>query len=360
MTIHVDPSTITWQVTPDMLGVLDETGVFRDVNYAWFTTLGRMPAEIESRHFFDFVHPDDMERTARAFDDIKKGKPVLRFENRYRHKNGGYRWLSWNAVPENDLYVCNARDITQEKENAATLKTREDEARLREQFVGVLGHDLRTPIAAIDAALSLLAMEPQSDQSREMIGWGQEAVGRMSRLINDITDFARARLGEGLVVKITNDVPLTAVASQVVEEIRLAHPERDIRENFRFSAPCSCDADRISQMLSNLVGNAVAHGSPDEPIRVTGGVIDGMITLKVENGGDPIPTEALAHLFEPFSRTDSRGANKGLGLGLYISHQIATGHGGSLHVRSDDKSTVFTFEMPVQRKKGPIELTHWA
>ena len=176
MTIHVDPSTITWQVTPDMLSVLDETGVFKDVNYAWFTTLGRMPVEIENRQFFEFVHPDDMDRTSQAFERIKQGKPVLRFENRYRHKNGSYRWLSWNAVPENGLFVCNARDVTQEKENAATLKTREDEARLREQFVGVLGHDLRNPIAAIDAALSLLAMEPQSDQSREMIGWGQEAV----------------------------------------------------------------------------------------------------------------------------------------------------------------------------------------
>ncbi len=361
MTIHVDPSTPTWQVTPDMLGVLDATGVFKNVNYAWFTILGRMPSEIESRQFFDFVHPDDIARTAEAFEEIQTGKPILKFENRYRHKDGSYRWLSWNAVPENGLFVCNARDVTAEKENAATLETRADEARLREQFVGVLGHDLRNPIAAIDAAFSLLSMDAQTDSAREAIGWGQEAVGRMNRLINDITDFARSRLGEGLVVNKVADVQLEAVVRQVVEEIRLANPDRDIRQNFDLGGACSCDPDRISQMLSNLVANSVAHGAPDQPITVSGVQRNGAIILQVENGGDPIPASAMAQLFEPFSRTDGHGSQAGLGLGLFIAKQIADGHGGDLSVRSDAISTTFTFEMPnVERQRNPIELIHCA
>ncbi len=344
-----------------MLGVLDDEGFFKDVDHAWFTTLGRLPSEIENRQFFESVHPDDLVRTALAFDDARNGQPLLRFENRYRHKNGGYRWLSGNAVQENGFFVCNARDITQEKENAATLKTRDDEARLREQFVGVLGHDLRNSIAAIDAACHLLALEPQSDKTREMIGWGKEAVARMTRLINDFTDFARSRLGEGLAIDITDKVALGDVAEQVVEEIRRAHSKREVRHNFNFGRPRDCDPDRISQLLSNLVGNALAHGAPDNPIHVSGGVVDDMVSLKVENGGDPIPKDALATLFELFSRADSQGANKGLGLGLYIDKQIAIGHGGTMTVRSDVESTVFTLEMPISRQeKGPIELTHWA
>ena len=361
MTIHVNPSTLTWQVTPDMLGVLDETGVFKDVNYAWFTILGRMPSEIESRQFFDFVHPDDIERTAEAFEEIQAGTPILKFENRYRHKDGSYRWLSWNAVPENGLFVCNARDVTAEKENAATLQTRDDEARLREQFVGVLGHDLKSHIAAIDAAFSMLAMDAQTESGREAIGWGQEAVGRMTRLINDITDFARSRLGEGLVVKKADSVQLESVVRQVVEEIRLANSDRDIRQHFDFSGTCTCDADRISQMLSNLVANSVAHGAPDLPITVSGSDKDGVIKLQVENGGAPIPRAALPRLFEPFSRTDGHGAQTGLGLGLYIAKQIADGHKADLSVRSDATSTIFTFEMPgAKKRRNPIELVHWA
>lgn len=359
MTIHVDPSTLTWHVTPDMLGVLDADGYFRDVNHAWFTTLGRLPSEIESRQFFDFVHPDDIAKTEEAFAEVQAGNPVLGFENRYRHKDGTYRWLSWNAVPENNLFVCNARDITADKENAATLKTRDDEARLREQFVGVLGHDLRNPIAAIDATLSMLAMEPQSDSTREIIGWGQEAVGRMSRLIDDITDFARSRLGEGLAVKTVDEVALDTIVTQVVEEIRLANPDREIRKTLDLGGRYSCDPDRISQMLSNLVANSVAHGAPDEPITITGASTDGMIRLEIQNAGEPIPESALPKLFEPFSRTDGQGANNGLGLGLYIAKQIAAGHGGDLKVRSDATSTAFTFEMPVANEVRPeMQLVH--
>ncbi len=361
MSIHVDPRALAWRVTSDLLGIMDADGHFQEINHAVFTVLGRMPSEVNGRPFLDFVHPEDAEASKRVYADLRKGKTVLKFENRFRHKNGGYRWLSWNTVPENGFFVFNARDITQEKENAATLKTRDDEARLREQFVGILGHDLRNPIAAIDAALGLLSMEAQTDQAREMIGWGQEAVGRMSRLIDDITDFARARLGEGLAVKKVDDVSLNALVAQVVKEIRLANPDRDIRCHLDLEAVCSCDPDRIVQMLSNLVANAVAHGAADQPIIVSGEIADGLIRLAVENGGAPIPAEALPNLFEPFSRTDSQGAHAGLGLGLYISKQIALGHGGDLRVRSDPNGTAFTFSMPAAgEKRSKIKLEHWA
>lgn len=359
MSVHVDPRTLTWQVTPDLLGVLDAKGYFRDINDASFPILGCTPEEVNGRSFLGFVHPDDIDASKRVYSALKAGDPVLSFENRFRHVDGSYRWLSWNTVPKDGFLVFNARDITTDKENAATLQTREDEARLREQFVGVLGHDLRNPIAAIDATLSMLAMEDQSDSTREIIGWGQEAVGRMNRLIDDITDFARSRLGGGLVVKKVNDVALEVIVTQVVEEIRLANPAREIRHTLRLGDQHSCDPDRISQMLSNLVANSVAHGAADQPIVVSGEVSDGKVRLKVENGGEPIPAKALPNLFEPFSRIDEHGADTGLGLGLYIAKQIALGHGGDLGVRSDTSGTAFTFEMPSTSKANPnLQLVH--
>ena len=353
MTMHIDPSTLTWQVTPDLLGILNADGVFTEVNHSWFNTMGRLPSEIEGRSFLHFIHPDDIAPARRAFRKMRQGDPVLRVEYRFRHRDGAYLWLSWNAVPEGDLFFCNARDITAEKQSAATLQTRDDEARLREQFVAVLGHDLRNPIAAIDAALSLLALEPQQDSSMEMINWGREAVGRMTRLINDVTDFARARLGEGLAVSCVDDCLLEAVVAQVIEEIRLANPDVAIHADIDLPGKYPCDPDRIAQMLSNLIGNAVAHGSVDKPIKVIGKAMDAGVALAVENGGDPIPPTAMPYLFEPFSRTDGQGAQSGLGLGLFIANQIAVGHGGDLKVRSDTNGTAFTFIMPVSPPACP-------
>jgi signal transduction histidine kinase len=151
------------------------------------------------------------------------------------------------------------------------------------------------------------------------------------------------------------------VIRQVIEELRLANPSVKIDQNLDLDGAYACDPDRIAQMVSNLVGNAVKHGDPRQPIRVTGSATARSIRLEVENGGQPIPEEALAKLFEPFSRTDGQGGHQGLGLGLFIARQIALGHGGDITVSSDSDRTVFTFEMPVEdMRRGPIQLAHWA
>ena len=114
-------STKTWLITPDLLGVLNSDGYFRGTNPAWEATLGYKPEDIERNQFLDFIHPDDLARTQEAFVAIQKGLPVLNFENRYRHKNGTYRWLSWNCVPDDGLLYCSARDVTQHHEDLSAL-----------------------------------------------------------------------------------------------------------------------------------------------------------------------------------------------------------------------------------------------
>ncbi|MEJ6395062.1 PAS domain-containing sensor histidine kinase [Gymnodinialimonas sp. 2305UL16-5] len=346
---QIDPESLTWRVTPDLLGVLDASGFFKHINPAWETTLGRTPAEVESRQFFDFIHPEDVEKTETAFAEIQQGKPILNFENRYRHKDGTYRWFSWNAVPEGDLFFCSARDVTLHKENAASLQTRDEEARLREQFVAVLGHDLRNPLAAADAAIRMLGRQPQSERSREYLAIGQESLNRMSELIDNVMDFARIRLGQGLVIDPKDGCDLAALIAQTVEEIRIGNPEAtilttsDLRDTYRL------DRSRIGQLVSNLVANAVVHGRISDPIRVVAEDRGETIAISVRNSGDPIPSDAMPQLFDPFSRGGDIHAPQGLGLGLFIANHIALKHGGVLSVSSNAERTEFTFEMPALR-----------
>lgn len=218
---------------------------------------------------------------------------------------------------------------------------------LREQFIAVLGHDLRNPIASLGGGISILQREPQSEKSTRVLNIMRGSVLRMSALIDNVMDFARGRLGGGIALQKDYDSPLGATLDQVISEIQSGHPERRIEANYRLSEAVGVDHQRIAQMFSNLLGNAVTHGSPDHPIHVHASVTDGELHLSVANAGAPIPKEALQKLFQPFKRGDGGSSMQGLGLGLYIASQIAEAHGGSLDVKSDESETRFTFRMPV-------------
>ena len=113
-----------WQISPDLLGVLKADGYFERANPAWQTVLGWSEAEVRQMSIFELLHPDDRERTRQGFEHLKRGNPILRFENRYRRKDGGYNWFAWAAAPLGDAYYCSGRDVTFEKEQAAELAAR--------------------------------------------------------------------------------------------------------------------------------------------------------------------------------------------------------------------------------------------
>ena len=225
----------------------------------------------------------------------------------------------------------------------ADLQRERDAAELREQFIAVLGHDLRNPLAAIIAGARRLQRTPAD---RELVSAHiGSAAHRMVRLIDNVLDFARGRLGGGLTLAVGAE-PLEPVLRQVLSETQTSSPDRVIRVDIALSRPVLCDASRIGQLFSNLLGNAVTHGAPDQPIRVTARIEGATMELSVANSGDPIPTEALQHLFRPFFRGKVRPSQNGLGLGLYIAAEIARAHDGTLTVQSDGRETCFTFRMP--------------
>ncbi len=339
-----DSYELYWRATPDLIGVMTASGLFESTNPAWFTTLGYTAPEIETRQFIDFVHPDDHEKTLGAFVTLQQGNPLRQFENRYRHKDGSYRWLSWNCASDAGRFLCTARDVTDDKKNQATLKSRDEEALLREQFIAVLGHDLRNPLAAVRAGLSMLAREPLSDRGTTVVAESEKAVARMFALITDLMDFARARLGSGISLDMDKCCDLRTALEDIVGEIQAAHPQARISCEVEVEGEIRCDLARLCQMTSNLVANAVTHGG-DGPIALRARGTPEFLTISVRNSGTPIPETIRAHLFEPFVRELEQTSQEGLGLGLFICSEIARAHGGKLEVKSDEDETVFTFIM---------------
>ena len=219
---------------------------------------------------------------------------------------------------------------------------------LREQFIAVLGHDLRNPLAGADAGALLLQRMDLPEKAQAVVGSIRASHARMGRLIDDVLDFARGRLGGGVSVEPRPLVDLARALEQVVDEMRSAHPHRAIATDLSITEAVAVDRDRLGQLLSNLLGNALTHGAPEGEIRVAAVVSDGLFELSVSNPGEPIPEHVMPGLFEPFHRGGDAdtGNRDGLGLGLYIASQIAQAHGGMLEVASDADETTFRFRMP--------------
>jgi signal transduction histidine kinase len=229
----------------------------------------------------------------------------------------------------------------------AELNTERQDAELREQFIAVLGHDLRNPLASISAGTQVLLRTSLDEKAKSVVGLIQNSVNRMSGLIENILDFARGRLGEGLQLEYGGDEMLTPMLQQVVEELRISHPDRLIEADFARIPRLACDRIRLGQLLSNLVANALTHGAKEGPVRVATAYADGIFELSVANHGEPIPAEMIKDLFKPFFRATGRPGLQGLGLGLYIAAEIARAHRGTLKVTSSSVETRFTFSMPV-------------
>jgi signal transduction histidine kinase len=227
----------------------------------------------------------------------------------------------------------------------ALLDERET-AQLREQFFAVLGHDLRNPLNAVRGGAELLTMMQLPEKAVPVVTLIKRSAARMTGLIENVLDFARARLGGGLALNRVADARLAAKLEQVVAEARAVWPEREVSSEIDLGGPVNCDGPRIAQMFSNLLANALTHGDPAGPVRVRARSGGGGFELSVSNRGEPIPPETLKRLFRPYTRASDRPGLHGLGLGLYIASQIARAHEGKLEVDSSPEETRFTFRMP--------------
>ncbi len=224
--------------------------------------------------------------------------------------------------------------------------------RLNETFVAAVGHDLRNPLNAIVMATEMIIAGAQDATSRIAAERLRASGKRMTRMIDDLFDLSRARLGQGIPVE-CSDMDLLAVAKHVIAEVEATSPGRSVSLAHEGDARGNWDRGRIEQVVANLLGNAVRHGKPTEPISVVvNGQNSARVSIAVHNGGS-IPGELLPHLFDPFrSSNEHRARTEGLGLGLYIVHQIVAAHGGTIDVRSTAEIGT-TFEVRLPRGAPP-------
>jgi len=225
----------------------------------------------------------------------------------------------------------------------------------QERFLAILGHDLRNPLASIDMGLGILREQTTDVSATRVLSRMQSSSARMTRMIGQILDLTRSRLAGGLELDLRS-MDLQEVLQSIVDELRVAYPSHVIDLHCP-PARILGDSDRLAQVFSNLVGNAILHGDPSTPITVRTRIENDLVTVTVHNDGEPIPAEIQAKLFDPFRRgeRESRTAStSGLGLGLYISWEIVRGHGGSIELEpSGDSGTTFRVCIPIHPSTQP-------
>lgn len=226
------------------------------------------------------------------------------------------------------------------------LAKQREAVQLREQFIAVLGHDVRNPLGSIVMGTELLLRRASDSGDRRTLERVRASARRIGALVDDVLDLTRGQLGSGLELDVTDVDDLTTRLQHVVDEVQASHPSRPIRLDMSAAGPVHCDEKRIEQLLSNLLANAVQHGRSHTPIVVVLGGDEATFTLSVANQGDTIPPDIQARLFQPYFRGGQSGRHDGLGLGLYIVSEIARAHHGTVAVTSVAGETVFTFTMP--------------
>ncbi|AKT37851.1 sensor histidine kinase [Chondromyces crocatus] len=230
-------------------------------------------------------------------------------------------------------------------------------ATLSQELLAIVSHDLRNPLHAINMDATLLTrLAPGNPDVLRAATRIRSSIQRSHRLIYDLLDFSQARAGGGLLIH-PRPTLLHDLLRQGVEEIQTAHPDRRIVLNCEGNDTVACDPERIAQVISNLLSNAIIHSPGDSTITAETHADDDLIALRIHNlnRNGPIPDELRPSLFEPFKRGVNRelSATRSVGLGLYIVDQIVKGHGGTIGVHSDAAGTTFTVQLQRELHLAP-------
>jgi PAS domain S-box-containing protein len=284
---------------------------------------------------------------------LRTGKPILDEVLRIRTFAGTERLILNSAVPLRDAEgritggISVNEDITEQMQAQEEVRRR---AEFEQQLIGIVSHDLRNPLGAITlGARALLQRDDLNERQTKNVVRIQSSAERAIRLIRDLLDFTQARLGGGIPVN-RKPMDVHGLTRQVVDEVQLVHPERRIDVRAEGDGRGEWDPDRLAQVLSNLLSNALSYSPPDTPVTVSTRAEEGAVVLEVHNEGTPIPPEQLPRLFEPMERgaPQKDRVGRSIGLGLFIVKSIVEAHGGTTTVRSGAEGTAFTVRLPRQ------------
>lgn len=342
----------TWQINPDLQGALNSQGYFETSNPAWQTVLGLSEQEVASTSIFDLLHPDDVDRTRLGFESVKKGQPVVRFPNRYRHKDGSYRWISWVAIPEDGMVYCSGRDITEELQNADALQHTQDALRQSQkmdalgQLTGGIAHDFNNMLQGIVSPLQLIRKRIETKRLDDLDRYIQaslDSARRAAAVTQRLLAFSRRQPLDNRAVNLADALhhlqPMFANAVGENRQVTVAAQEG------LWNA--QTDAHQFDNAVLNLVINArdaLPHGGDIEvdvrnapmtavDVRDIDGLSPGdYLRVTVSDSGVGIPAHILAQVFEPFFTTKPLG--QGTGLGLSMIYGYARQSRGAAVIRS--------------------------
>lgn len=237
---------------------------------------------------------------------------------------------------------------TQLADARQSLRDEQENAELREQFIAVLGHDLRTPVSSILNGVALARQRVSDPAALPLFDVMDRSARRISTLIDDVVDFTKGRMGGGISLDLRHHRNVENGFNQVIAELQGLYTDREINVRLQPDITLFCDAGRMGQLLSNLLKNALVHGDSNHPVEISAISTNGIFQLAVSNAGPRIPSEIASQFFKPFWRGPSNFQHEGLGLGLFIVSEIARSHNGTVNVITSDTETTFVYQM-----KGP-------
>ncbi|MCU7618489.1 PAS domain-containing sensor histidine kinase [Chryseobacterium sp. PBS4-4] len=344
--------------------ITDENGIITRVNTCAARWLNSSPDQLTGKRISDLLsiggriyfetHLWPLLRIQGHFDEVSveltdtgNGRVPI-YINGYerRGENNKPLFLRFTLFKATDRRLYEENLQMSKKLAETNLNIEQEQAIIREQFIAVLGHDLRNPLGGIMSAAQLLTRSELSERDKKLMNIVHSSSKRIYEMINNIMDLARGRLGGGISISPVA-VDLEQLLNEVSNELKVSWPQRTIESHFNISNPVECDPGRISQLVSNLLANAINHGSPDTPIVLKAETAHEFWQISVTNNGQKIPEEAVQNLFNPFHRGGTSSNQNGLGLGLYISSEIAAAHNGQLSVISDKAQTCFTLHIPI-------------
>ena len=348
-----------FNISADLLCVSGTDGYFKRVNPMWEKVLGFPAAELLSKPYFEFIHPEDVEKT-RAAAEAASATGVESFENRYRTRQGGYRWLNWNARPDarRGLIYAAARDVTEAiaaRETLSKLNTElegrarqlEETNRELEAFTSSVAHDLRAPLRHVDGFSRILVEEHSAQlgpEGQRLVERVRHATQHMGELVDDLLNLSRVSR-QGATLLVTNLDPLVR---EVIAGLQPACEGR--RVDFRVGALpfADCDPGLIRQVFANLLGNAVKFTRPRDPAVIEVGQSDsgGCRAIFVRDNGVGFSMKYANKLFGVFQRMHRAEDFEGTGVGLVTVQRIVQKHNGRIWAEAEvDRGATFYFTL---------------
>jgi PAS domain S-box-containing protein len=320
---------LAWTARPD--GFVDY------YNRRWYEYTGTTLEEDQGWGWKSLHDPTKIDAVVERWQhSIATGEP-FEMEFPLRGADGVFHWFLTRVEP---LHDAEGRLVRWFGSNT-NIDDRRRTDDFREMFLGILGHDLRNPLYTVLTTAHVLTKRPDTPpEVRKRLLRVTSSGVRMQRMIDQLLDLTRARLADGIPVTLSSEaLDLAPLVNKIVDEVRSAHATASIEVRVEGSCAARIDSDRFEQVVSNLVGNAVAHGDPTQPIHVVLTSRSDAVIMMVQNGGPPIAPELMPLLFNPFARDEKlRGSSAGLGLGLYISERIVHAHHGRLSVQSTQEA----------------------